>query len=256
MRVVSGDKRQRWLVVGLFVVACISSTGRAEAQLGALISPGQLARPHANLEGLANCQSCHERGRKVTVEKCLACHKPVAERIAKGSGVHRNVKSDCVACHSEHAGIDAELRPFDQQHFDHAKVTGFALDGKHAPVAARCAACHKERSFLTLKTSCSSCHMDVHKGTLGPNCTSCHSTKTAFKDLSGQFDHRKAAFQLAGAHRSVACAACHINNKFKGLKFAECTRLPPRSASSDRGDQRGGTPASGFRTDVHDVPYE
>ena len=216
-------RRQQWLAFGLFCLAWIGSPNRAEAQLGALLSPGRLAKPHADLEGLANCQSCHERGQKVTAEKCLACHRPIADRIAKRSGVHRNVTTDCVTCHAEHAGADGQLRPFDQVRFDHAMVTGFALDGKHAAPAVQCAACHKERSFLTAKTTCSSCHMDIHKGSLGPNCTSCHSTKTTFKDLSGQFDHAKTAFQVDGAHRTVACAACHVNNKFKGLKFAACS---------------------------------
>jgi hypothetical protein len=198
-------------------------SGRAEAQLGALISPGPLSRPHAGLEGLSKCQSCHERGQKVTAEKCLACHRPIADRIARRSGVHASVRGDCVTCHSEHAGVDGELRPFDQKGFNHAAVTRFALDGKHAPVAGQCASCHKARSFLTLKSSCSSCHMDVHRGALGPDCAACHSTKTAFKDLGGQFNHAKAAFPLLGAHRAVACAACHVNGRFKGLKFAACT---------------------------------
>jgi len=197
--------------------------GRAEAQLGALLSPGQLSKPHAELEGIANCQKCHEQGRKTTPEKCLTCHAPVADRIARRVGVHRDVKADCAVCHSEHAGIDGELRPFDVRKFDHAAGAGFPLTGKHAPVATQCAACHKVRSFLTLKSSCASCHTDVHKGTLGRTCTSCHSTQTAFKDLSGQFDHTKARFNLLGAHKTVACESCHTNKTFRGLKFDSCT---------------------------------
>ena len=44
---------------------------------------------------------------------------------------------------------------------------GLALSGKHAPVAAKCAACHKTRSFLTAKPACATCHEDKHKGALG-----------------------------------------------------------------------------------------
>jgi len=115
-----------------WLVAC----GPAEAQLGALLSPGRLSQPHAELEGITKCQSCHEPGRRVTAEKCLACHAPVAERITRKAGVHRNVKGDCVACHSEHAGVTGELRPFDVRRFDHAAETSFRLDDKHAPAAA------------------------------------------------------------------------------------------------------------------------
>ena len=51
---------------------------------------------------------------------------------------------------AEHAGVDGVVRPFDQTGFDHA-ITGFRLDGRHAPVAAQCMQCHKTRSFLTAK---------------------------------------------------------------------------------------------------------
>ena len=205
------------------VIWLTTMSSPAQAQLGALISPGPLAKAHANLEGISKCQQCHERGRRVIAEKCLACHAPVADRMTRRIGVHKDVKGDCVTCHVEHAGVDAELRPFDQKGFDHGTVTGFAIDGKHAPLATQCSACHKTRSFISLKTACASCHTDVHKGRFGQSCSSCHSTRAAFKDFGGQFDHTKAAFQLAGAHQKVACASCHVNKTYKGLKFASCT---------------------------------
>lgn len=213
-------------LLGVVVVAAggwLAAAGSAEAQLGSLISPGRLARPHADLEGLANCTRCHEQGKKVVADKCLSCHKPVADRIARQVGVHRAVKDDCVTCHVEHAGVDGELRPFDQKAFDHARATGFPLDGRHSGAAVTCASCHKARSFLTASPSCASCHTDVHKGSFGKNCASCHSAKGSFKNLGGQFDHTKAAFQLVGAHRSVPCASCHVAGTFKGVKFASCT---------------------------------
>ena len=43
------------------------------------------------------------------------------------------------------------------------------------------------------------------------------------RSARSRFDHSKAAFQLTGAHRTVACAKCHVNQVFKGLKFAQCT---------------------------------
>ncbi len=190
--------------------------------LGSLLSPGRLSKAHARLEGLDNCQKCHEPGRKVTAEKCLACHQPVAERIAAKTGVHRDVKGDCVSCHVEHAGADAELRPFDPKKFNHAAETGFALDGKHAPLAANCQSCHKTRSFLTLQPACASCHADKHKGRMGPDCASCHSTAVAFKEAAKTFDHTKAAFPLTGAHASVACAKCHKTPDFRVAKFGAC----------------------------------
>lgn len=202
----------------LITVAWIAGQGRADAQLGALLSPGELSRAHAALEGLANCQKCHEQGKRVTAAKCLSCHKPVADRMTARVGVHRDVKEDCVTCHVEHAGADGELRPFDQRGFDHARVARFPLDGRHAALAGTCAACHKTRSFLTASAACQSCHTDVHKGKLGTSCESCHTTRVAFKDVAGagRFDHAKSAFPLLGAHTGVACEQCHAGGVFRG----------------------------------------
>ncbi len=214
--------RRAWWVAVMAGAVWMGGAGTASAQLGTLLSPGRLARPHANLEGIASCSKCHEQGNRVTAQKCLACHAPIAERIAKKAGVHKAVTTDCVTCHAEHAGVDAELRPFNTTAFNHAAVTGFALDGRHSPIATDCAKCHTTRSFLTAKTTCASCHADVHKGTLGTNCATCHATDVAFKTVGTRFDHSRAAFPLAGAHKTAACATCHVNQRFKGIKFASC----------------------------------
>ena len=197
---------RRWLPLLLL----LWWTTPAAAQLGTLASPGPLSGSHAVLEGLANCQKCHEPGRQVTASKCLACHKPIADRIARKAGVHRDVADDCVSCHVEHMGRAADLRPLDRRAFDHAAETGFPLEGGHAPLSLDCARCHKTRSFLSLNPSCSSCHTDVHRGALGSECATCHSARVSFKDASRTFDHGRTAFALTGAHTRVACAACHV----------------------------------------------
>ena len=208
------------LMLGILTLA---APRPALAQIGQLLSPGPLSRAHASLEGVDKCQKCHEPGRKITPDLCLSCHKPVADRIRLKKGVHREVTGDCAACHVEHAGADAELRPFDPKSFDHATETGFPLDGRHAALAKDCAKCHKTRSFLALTPACTTCHTDIHKPSLGADCRVCHSTAVPFKEARSRFDHSKAAFQLTGAHRTVTCAKCHVNQAFKGLKFAQCT---------------------------------
>ncbi len=209
--------------VGLALLLCLATATAARGeQLGALVSPGRLSQPHANLEGIRSCDKCHEAGQRVTAAKCLSCHTPIAERIRARRGVHKSVQGDCVTCHAEHQGASGELRPFDTARFDHARDAGYPLDGKHAPLAAKCDACHKTRSFLAVSTSCASCHTDSHKGTLGTKCETCHSTKIAFKEGRQGFDHAKAAFPLDGAHQKVACESCHKNQQFKGLAFARC----------------------------------
>ncbi len=43
----------------------------------AQLSPGDLARPHAGLEGMANCVSCHELGEGPSDRLCLDCHAEI-----------------------------------------------------------------------------------------------------------------------------------------------------------------------------------
>ena len=198
------------------------SAARADArQLGALVAPGPLTKAHAAVA--TQCTQCHEAGRRVTATRCLVCHKPIADRIARQIGVHRAVTTECVSCHVEHAGADADLRRIDVKTFDHAKETGFALEGNHALLARNCAACHKTRSFLTARPACSTCHVDVHKGSLGAECTSCHAPDVKFKETRRHFDHARAKFALTGAHREVACEKCHVAGQFRGLSFPMCS---------------------------------
>jgi len=206
----------------LLVLLGVSLLGAAPAPaqgLGNLVSPGKLAHAHAKLEGFDNCQKCHTPGKQVLAAKCLACHEPVAKRIAAKKGVHREVKDDCVACHVEHAGVDAELRPIDTKGFDHKTQAGFPLEGKHA---VDCARCHTTRSFLAVKPDCVSCHKDVHAGKLGLDCASCHSATVPFKETKQRFDHGKTAYPLTGAHQKVACETCHKTKEYRGLAYATC----------------------------------
>jgi hypothetical protein len=224
---VTGWTSRSWrlpaVVAGLLLGSLAFARTADARQLGALVSPGALSQPHATLEGIRNCEKCHEAGNRVTGAKCLSCHQPIADRIRARRGVHRTVAAgDCVTCHAEHQGATGELRPFDLSQFDHGRDAGYPLDGRHAPLAAKCASCHKTRSYLGVSTACASCHQDVHKGTLGATCETCHTTRTAFKEVRQGFDHSKAAFKLDGAHARVACESCHKNGQFKGVAFATC----------------------------------
>ena len=210
------------IVVAFVLVALAVGHGQASAQLASLIAPGPLSKAHAKMDGVAGCIQCHAQARRVTAEKCLSCHQPVAERIARKTGVHKAVVGECSSCHVEHRGTTRELRVLDEKTFDHQGVTGFALTGTHALGEKQCAACHKTRSFLGLNPTCTSCHTDPHQGTLGTTCTKCHSTQAPFKG-NASFDHATAKFQLTGAHKQAACTKCHTGTVFQGVKFGTCT---------------------------------
>ena len=174
----------------------------------AQISPGDLAKPHAHLEGLSNCTKCHTLGKKVVNEKCLDCHKEIKERIDQRKGYHSSAEirgKNCFECHSDHHGVKFEMIRFDLEKFNHS-LTGYKLLGAHA--RKKCKDCHKSKyisdqeikkktyTYLGLNTTCLTCHTDYHQKTLSPDCASCHDFD-AFKPAP-LFDHSKSKFKLIG----------------------------------------------------------
>ena len=204
------------------------------------LSPGELAEPHAHLEGMSNCTKCHEIGKKVSDEKCLACHTELKSRIDQRKGYHSSskvYKVSCILCHSDHLSRKFDIVHFDKTKFDH-QSTGYILEGKHKE--KQCQDCHKAANitdqgikkkkftYLGLSAQCLSCHTDYHQKTMSDDCASCHSFD-AFKPAP-KFDHSKSRFTLKGKHMAVDCLKCHEINtlngnkfqKFKGIQFTNC----------------------------------
>jgi hypothetical protein len=128
---------------------------------GSFVSPGPLARPHAELDTITGCPSCHQVfGRGPDADRCMACHDSVKRQVTTGSGFHADKGTTCGTCHPDHRGRDFTLIRLDESDFDH-DTTGFPLEGEHA--RTRCIACHtKPNDFTGLSQTCSSCHDDPH----------------------------------------------------------------------------------------------
>lgn len=216
----------------------------------AQISPGELHRSHAFLEGVQNCGNCHGTDRELVAEKCLACHSLIQAGLDAHTGLHGGQEyRQCQTCHVEHQGRDFALIYWKtgQKSFDHS-LTGYLLDGKH--VGLDCRRCHTRQyiadtnrliadkitldsTFMGLTRTCSSCHLDEHRGQLTAACSECHAT-TGWKPVKG-FDHSRSKFALGGKHAAVLCAKCHAEvvdhrsptdssfAKFTGLRFQQCT---------------------------------
>jgi len=230
------------------------------SDLVAQISPGELSRPHAGIDGSANCLQCHESGKGVNRDRCLDCHQILASRIGAGLGLHGNDDyQQCETCHIEHHGIDFELIWWGEEGretFDHGE-TGYELSGAHGKLA--CEKCHNpqriaqpkeliegkkdlQRTFLGLEQRCLGCHFDEHRGqVVAGSCLTCHDT-LAWKPASA-FDHEQARFGLAGRHGEVACTKCHA------------TKRDPSSADRDTFLQFA-VMAFGRCTDCHRDPHE
>jgi len=207
----------------------------------AQLSPGELTKAHAKLEGISNCTKCHILGEKETTSKCLECHKEIQNLINQKKGYHSSSEvsgKKCAECHGEHFGLDFEIIRFDETTFKH-DLAGYNLEGKHSEL--KCVDCHKTElvknkisqkngdSYLGLGIECLSCHSDYHQNTLPKNCTTCHN-QNAFKPAPG-FDHSKSKFKLTGKHQTVDCVKCHKIEQqngqkiqvFSGIAFASCT---------------------------------
>lgn len=265
-------------VVAFAAAMCVLGSA-ATAQ----ISPGELAKAHAFMEGVKNCLKCHQLGAGPSAEKCLECHTAIAQRVEAGKGYHHVVineeKQTCFACHGDHAGRAFELVrwPDGRDHFEHAR-TGWPLAGAHT--RAKCRDCHRaqyiaddlsrygdnvnaERTFLGLATRCLGCHEDVHSDQLSDACGSCHGND-AWKPAVG-FDHDKTAYPLRGAHARVRCAACHpatkdkdgktVRTRYAGIAHDNCSschkdahrgRLGPDCASCHRVSGWHDVRAAGF----------
>ena len=197
----------------------------------AQMSPGDLSQAHKDLEGPLKCVSCHAFGAGAAQLKCLDCHEEIRRRLEEKRGYHARVvkgtlkqaSQDCARCHAEHNGRQHQLVRWrtPKARFDH-KEAGWALEGKHAPLA--CEKCHNAskispedkatlkrsdlgKSYLGLSQKCTNCHVDEHHNDLGANCLRCHNQET-WKAPPG-FSHDKSAYTLTGLHQKVGCEKCH-----------------------------------------------
>lgn len=213
----------------------------AHSAATAQISPGDLSKAHAQLEGISNCTKCHVFGEKITNDKCLACHTEIKDLQNKKKGYHSSgnaLNNKCTSCHSDHHGRNYKIINFNKETFNH-KETGYELLGKHKE--QECSKCHKaeftrtkisqkkEFTWLGLENNCLNCHQDYHQKTLSPDCAVCHDFNS-FK-LAPLFDHQKTKFPLTGKHTKVDCNKCHklqiSQNKefrqFADVPFTNCT---------------------------------
>jgi hypothetical protein len=258
------------LVAGatLSIVMVLALRGELHAQL---LSPGELAASHAELEGLRNCTSCHQLGKSgVSAEKCLSCHEELRVRIDARRGYHASLPDgDCASCHQDHLGDDFALVRFDERSLDHGAV-GFELELSHAQVD--CRGCHEpslvrdplviarktehgtlDRTFLGLPNDCAGCHRaeSPHGEQFGSRgCADCHDAGAW--DEPPLLDHSTTAFALEGRHADVVCAACHGTGpsaRYRPLPFSSCADCH----ADPHGGGFAGRPAKGGCEACHTV---
>jgi hypothetical protein len=157
------------------------------------------------------CASCHLNNNFNTIPTdCYSCHTPDFTGAQNPNHVTAGFPTTCATCHNTTTWTTST--------FDHNAVSGFPLTGTHATTP--CTQCHTGGSFATAPRVCSGCHLTDYNKTTTPNhaqasfptdCSLCHSTV----DWTGAtFNHSTTTFPLTGAHQTVACAQCHVNNNY------------------------------------------
>ena len=158
--------------------------------------PFTLSGQHVTVD----CYTCHLDARSLTDLKntprdCYSCHRETDPHAG-------SLGADCTQCHTTQGWLPST--------FDHAKMTSFALTGKHVDVA--CENCHADRQYAGTPTTCVECHTDPHKGVNSADCEACHKTD----GWTPAFDHSKSKLPLSAGHADVACETCHPNRQYAG----------------------------------------
>jgi hypothetical protein len=175
-----------------------------------MVSPGKLIPGHSELE--VDCFACHAPLTGAATERCTTCHKP--EEIGKlttlgqpikkpltSTPFHQKLlKQDCLACHSDHAGVK---RYHTEGRFNHALLQ------------------------MDARAECSSCHTapedSLHRQISG-NCDQCHSDQ---RWKPATFDHDN-YFVLDSDH-NAECATCHQQNDYSRYSCYGCHEHTPEN---------------------------
>ena len=209
-------------------------------------SPGPLAQPHKDIEGLANCVKCHAVGSdKVSADLCMDCHVTIREQVDTQKGYHALRGANCESCHADHRGTDHPLVQLDKQSFHHAS-TGFPLNVAHDNL--QCNQCHETPGkWVGLIQTCTSCHGDEQPHgaehstrDLLKNCESCHvDTKPDWSALPlattvfNHTDSEQVDYILEHAHTEVACVNCHENWSFVPVVHSDCNDCHQQTHHTD-----------------------
>lgn len=175
-----------------------------------MISPGKLIPGHQGLE--TDCFACHTPFSGATSSRCQSCHRPeqIGRFLTTGQPLNRPntrvafhqqlLEQDCVACHSDHAGVK-RFRP--QGRFQHGLLQSTTRD--------QCQQCHRSPTD------------GLHQRIAG-NCQQCHAQE---RWTPATFEH-DAYFELDRDHRAP-CATCHPRHDYARYTCYGCHEHSPAS---------------------------
>ena len=173
-----------------------------------MTGPGKLIAGHKTLD--TDCFACHAPFKGVSSERCAVCHKPgdigrlttaglaIAKPLTATPFHQKLISQDCMACHSDHAGV----KRFRQAgRFDHALL--------QPAMREACQSCHKSPNNA------------LHQQITG-NCSQCHTQE---KWTPATFDHDR-HFKLDRDH-NTRCVTCHTGNDYSRYTCYGCHEHTP-----------------------------
>lgn len=167
-----------------------------------------------------DCTACHtggaQGGRQFVGLRtdCVSCHQQEYSAAKSPDHVAGGLPRDCAGCHN--ASVWSRGR------FNH-DATSLPLTGAHR--ATPCLQCHTANRYRGTPSTCVACHQGDFDRTTSPNhrtvgfttdCVACHTTTS----WAGSLDHGTTTFPLTGAHRPLACSACHGDGVYAGKPTA------------------------------------
>jgi len=173
--------------------------------------------PLLGVHAVVDCESCHSSSDpyayKNTPLECIACHQQVYLSAENPNHVQAQFSTDCEACHSMAA---TSWYITDYQH-----PSSFILRGAHLRVD--CMGCHQS-GYAGIPQNCYACHQQDYLSSHDPDhskfgfpttCETCHN-ENQWGDA--EFDHLEiSGFEIRGAHLTIQCISCHVNNQISGL---------------------------------------
>jgi len=189
---------------------CHNTTSWANATFDHSTTGFPLTGAHTSLQ----CAQCHINSNYNLTSAntaCVSCHLRDFQGTTQPNHVQSNFSQNCQQCHTTTSWANAN--------FDHS-TTGFPLTGAHTSVL--CSQCHVNGNYTltSANTTCVSCHLTDYNNTSNPNhaqqafpqtCEQCHNTASW---SNATFNHNNTGFPLTGAHLTLQCAQCHVNNNY------------------------------------------
>lgn len=228
-----------------------------------MLNPGILAEGHQSLNH--NCFSCHQPFGGIDNNKCISCHElteigkdSLSNQIIGKEKIlfHQNLSTTaCTACHTDHAGMNANLTLSTFKHEILAENTRNNCvnchqkpeDNLHAQISASCNSCHNTSDWknttdfnhnmleASVKNNCTSCHKtpaDAFHKSLKDNCIKCHSTE---EWVPSSFDH--SAYFLLDEDHNAKCSTCHLNNNYSAYTCYGCHEHTPANILAEHNEE-------------------